>query len=319
MTLVAISGAGGFVGQSVCAALRAQGIALRTLSRRAELRLFEITDNRIVGDLTKKPDLTAALTGVDTVIHLAARVHVMRETAADPLTEFRLSNVMATEHLAQSAAAAGVRRLVFVSTAKVNGEATYDAPFRESDPPTPQDPYAISKWEAEQALWRIAADVKTGLEVVVVRPPLVYGPNVGGNFVRLLRWIKRGVPLPFASVRNRRSLIYVGNLADALVTCTNKPEAAGKTYLISDDQAHSTPELIRHLAQAMGQSPHLWPCPPALLMSGGRMLGKQAEIERLIGSLELDSEAIRRELRWTPPFTSRQGLEITANWYKGEQ
>lgn len=312
MALVAVSGANGFVGRAVCAALQSKGIALRPLSRRATPSAAA----HVVGDLAERPDLAAALAGADAVIHLAARVHVMRETAADPLVEFSRVNVAATEHLARSAVAAGVRRLVFVSTVKVNGEATVGAPFRESDPPRPQDPYAISKWEAEQALWRIAAE--TGLEVVVVRPPLVYGAGVGGNFLRLLRWVKRGVPLPLASVRNRRSLIYVGNLADALVTCADRPEAAGKTYLVSDDQVLSMPELIRYLARSMGQKPRLWPCPPAALHLGGHWLGKGAEVERLIGSLEVDSGAIRRDLLWKPPFSARQGLEETVAWFMGE-
>lgn len=312
MSIVAVSGARGFVGQRACAALKAKGCDVRALVRTAD----GDEASRVVGDLAARPDLTAALTGVDAVIHLAARVHVMRETSADPMAAFRRVNVVATEHIARSAAAAGVRRFVFVSTVKVNGEATTSAPFRENDPPNPQDAYGLSKLEAEQALWRVAGE--TGLEVVIVRPPLVYGPRVGGNFARLLRWVSRGVPLPLASVHNRRHLVHVGNLADALVACVERPAAAGKTFLVSDDEAFSTPDLIRGLARAMGRSPRLWPCPPALLGLGARLLGKGAEIERLAGSLDVDSAAIRRELVWRPPFTAQKGLEETVAWFKRE-
>lgn len=317
MPVVGVTGAAGFVGRRLCGVLSASGWEVVALVRGVEPSSCAAWEFRVVGNLAEENDLSGALRGLDAVIHLAARVHVMRDKAADPLKEFRRVNAAGTERLARSAARAGVRRFVFVSTAKVHGEATTgNAPFRESDAPRPQDPYAISKWEAEQALWRVAAE--TGLEVVVVRPPLVYGPGVGGNFLRLLRWVKRGVPLPFSSVRNRRSLVYVGNLADALLACVEQPQAAGKTYLLSDDQVFSTPDLIRTLASPMGLTPRLLPCPPLLLGLGGRLLGKGGEMERLMGSLELDSGLIRSELKWTPPFGARQGLEETVAWFERE-
>lgn len=315
MAAVGLTGATGFVGRRLGGVFAAAGWDVAALVRRAEPSLGAVMEYRVVGDLADEKDLSGPLRGLDAVVHLAARVHVMREQAADPLNEFRRVNTGGTERLARSAARAGVKRFVFVSTAKVNGEATaVDTPFRENDTPKPQDPYAISKWEAEQALWRVAAE--TGLEVAVLRPPLVYGPGVGGNFLRLLRWVKLGVPLPFASVHNRRSLVYVGNLANALLACVEQPAAVGKTYLVSDDQVFSTPDLIRHLALPMGIRPRLLPCPPALLGLGGRLLGKGGEVERLIGSLELDSTLIRRDLHWQPPFDARQGLEETVAWFK---
>ncbi|BBL69934.1 NAD-dependent epimerase/dehydratase family protein [Methylogaea oryzae] len=316
--VVGFTGATGLVGQRLGGVLAARQRSAVALVRGATAAsLGAATEVRAIGDIAEGKDFSDGLRGLDALIHLAARVHVMRETAADPLAEFRRVNTDGTERLARAAVRAGVRRFVYVSTAKVNGEATaLGSPFREADPARPQDPYAISKWEAEQALWRVAAE--TGLEVVVVRPPLVYGPRVGGNFLRLLRWVRLGVPLPLASVRNRRSLVYVGNLADALMACVDRPEAAGKTYLVSDDQVFSTPELLRALASAMGVGARLWPCPPALLALAGRLLGKSGEIERLAGSLELDSSVIRRELHWRAPFDAAQGLAETAAWFKGE-
>lgn len=309
--MIAVTGAYGFVGRALCQAIRAQGLPLRALSRGPQADGAAV----VVGDLAQLPDLAPALAGVDVLIHLAARVHVMRETAADPLAEFRRANVEATRHLAYAAAAAGVRRLVYASSAKVNGEDSGATPFRADDPPHPQDAYAVSKWEAEQALWRVAAE--TGLEVVVLRPPLVYGPGVGGNFLRLLRWVQWGAPLPLAALRNRRSLLFVGNLADALLACALKPAAAGQTYLVCDGEACSTPELMRRLAQSMHRPCRLWPCPPAVLRLGTALLGKSAEWQRLAGSLELDdSDLLRRELAWQPPYSAQQGLEITAQWFK---
>ena len=307
---IAVTGARGFVGRALMSALAARDLAAVGLVRSAP----EATQHA-VGDLTTRPDLAAALDGVDVVVHLAARVHVMHETERDPLAAFRQANVAATEHLARAAVARGARRFVYVSSIKVNGEATQRAPFREQDPPRPEDPYGVSKWEAEQALGRVAAD--TGLEVVVVRPPLVYGPGVGGNFVRMMRWLQRGVPLPLASVRNRRDLVGVNNLADALVTCSVHPQAAGRTYLVADGEAVSTPALLRSLAACMHVCARLVPCPVALLQAAGRLAGKGGEVARLVGSLEVDAGALRRELGWRPVTPLRDGLQLTADWFTG--
>jgi nucleoside-diphosphate-sugar epimerase len=222
--------------------------------------------------------------------------------------------VQGTENLARAAARAGVSRFVFVSTAKVNGEATWGRPFSERDTPNPQDPYALSKWEAEQALAKVSAE--TGLAVTVLRPPLVYGPGVKGNFLSLLKWVERGVPLPVALIDNRRSLLYVGNLADAIVRCLNVPQADGRTYLLCDGEDVSTPELIRRLSLQFGRRPRLFPIPASMLEFGCKLLGRGSAYDRLAGSLQLDSSAITSELGWQPLFTLDAGLRDTVDWFK---
>ena len=256
-----------------------------------------------------------ALSGVDVVIHLAARVHVMKDFSIDPVAEFLKVNRYGTENLAQQAACAGVKRLVYVSSVKVNGEQTAQGQaFTESDEPAPQDPYGFSKCEAERALHQVAAE--TGLEIVCVRSPLVYGAGVKGNFAQMLKVLAKGVPLPLASVCNLRSLVYVENLVDALIVCATHPAAAGQTYLISDGEDISTPNLLRQLGAAMGRRARLLPCPSALLQLAGRLVGRSDQVERLLGSLQIDSSKMRRELDWRPPYTLRQGLQATAEWYR---
>jgi nucleoside-diphosphate-sugar epimerase len=248
-----------------------------------------------------------------TVVHLAARVHVMADDASDSLREFRQVNCVWTERLARAAASQGVRRFVYLSSIKVNGEQTV-VPFTEQDPPKPQDPYGASKWEAEEALARVST--KTGMETVVVRSPLVYGPGVKGNFLQLLNILRRGIPLPLASIRNQRSLVYLGNLVDALVRCIQDPRAAGRTYLVSDGEDLSTPELVRRLGDAMGSKVCLWPCPTPLLYWMGQVTGKMGMIDRLVGSLQVNSSKIQTELDWHPPFTVAAGLSETATWFR---
>jgi nucleoside-diphosphate-sugar epimerase len=240
-------------------------------------------------------------------------------------------NVAGTERLARSAAASGVKRLVYVSSIKVNGESTLSTStlspspspacgrgeqciFTASDIPSPQDPYGVSKWEAEQVLHRVAAE--TGLEIVIVRPPLVYGPGVKGNFAQMLKVLAKGIPLPLASAHNLRSLIYVENLVDALLVCSTHHAAAGQTYLVSDGEDVSTPDLLRQLGNAMGRPARLFPCSPALLKLAGRLLGKADQVERLLGSLQVESGNIRRELNWKQPYSLQQGLQATAAWYR---
>ncbi len=311
---VLVTGANGFVGEALCGELRARGFAIRAAVRSASPPL-EKMETAVVGAIDGETDWSEALRGVDVVIHLAARVHVMRDDAADPLEEFRKVNVAGTERLARAAAANGVRRLVYVSSAKVNGEATYGADiFTEAKEPSPQDPYGISKCEAEHVLHRVAAE--TGLEAVIVRPPLVYGPGVKGNFAQMLKALARRIPLPLASVHNLRSLVYVGNLVDALIVCATRPAAAGQTYLVSDGDDISTPGLLRQLGAAMGRPALLLPCPPGILRLAAQAAGNADRIERLLGSLQLDSGKIRRELDWTPPYPLRQGLQETAEWYR---
>jgi nucleoside-diphosphate-sugar epimerase len=237
----------------------------------------------------------------------------MRDESPDTLAEYRNVNVASTEKLARDAAAQGVRRLVFLSSIKVNGENTRDRPFTEGDAPNPEDAYGISKLEAEQLLWKISAE--TGLEVVVLRAPLVYGPGVKGNFLRLMNLVARNRPLPLASVRNKRSLVFLGNLVDALIVAMRSPAAAGHVYLVSDGEDLSTPELIRGIAKALDVPPRLLPLPTSLLRACGVMLGKKGESARLTDSLQIDSSKIRRDLGWRPSYSVEQGLEQTGSWY----
>ncbi len=308
-----VTGATGFIGSALLAAL--QGRAVRRALRQPAAEA--LPGDVIVGDINPDTDWGAALAGVDCVVHLAARTHVMKEDAADPLTAYRRINVGATRRLAQQAAAAEVRRFVFLSSIKVNGEATPERPFTESDAPAPQDAYGISKREAEDVLRKIGAD--TGMEIVILRPPLVYGPGVKGNFLRLLQLIHRGIPLPLAAVRNRRSLIHVANLADAIVAGMDAPAATGKTFLVSDGEDVSTPELIRKLAAGMGRPARLLPCPVALLELGAALIGQSDTVARLTGSLRVDAADIRNTLGWRPRIPLDQGLIDTARWYHQAQ
>ncbi len=308
--MLLVTGASGFVGRALCVEMVRRGLAVRAAVRGKTNDLPVGSEYAYVDSLSSSCDWTSALCDVTTVIHLAARVHVMRETASDPLAEFRSVNVAGTERLARQAAQSGVRRLVFVSSVKVNGERTESGEcFSETDPPCPEDAYGISKWEAEQALHRVARE--TGLEVVVVRPPLVYGPGVKGNFATMLKVLRQGIPLPLASVRNRRSLIFVDNLVDALICCAAHPAAAMQTYLVSDGEDLSTPELLRRLGHAAGMPVRLFPCPAGLLRFAGKLAGKAGAVDRLLGSLQVDSGKIRRELGWSPPCPVELGLKAT--------
>ena len=310
MTSLLVTGGNGFVGRALCSALTQLGHNVTSTVRRRESAAIGQIRRVAVGEINEQTAWTTALADANIVIHLAARVHVMHDTAVDSLAEFRKVNVAGTEHLARSAAASGVKRLVYVSSIKVNGEETPGRQiYSERDIPAPKDSYGISKWEAEQVLHRIAEE--TGLEVVIVRPPLVYGVGVKGNFAKMLRVVSRGIPLPLASVHNQRDLVYVGNLVDALITCATHPAAAGQTYLVSDGESVSTPELLRYLAEAMGLPSRVFPFPPALLNVVGNMAGKSMQVERLLGSLRVDSSKIRRELNWNPPYTLQQGLYET--------
>lgn len=268
-----------------------------------------------VGEIGPATEWGRALAGgVDTVIHLAGLAHTPPRLQRDARDGYREVNTLGAARIARQAAVKGVRRFVYLSTAKVCGDSTQGSPFDETDVSDSKDPYTVSKREAEKLLWDIAAG--TGLEMVILRPPLVYGPGVKANFLRLMEWIWRGVPMPLKKVSNRRSLIYVGNLVEAIIACIEHPAAAGKTFLVSDGEDVSTPELIRRIAHALGRPARLLPCPPALLHAGARLAGKQEEAERLLGSLVVDSSRIRRELGWKPPYTMEQGLAETARWFK---
>lgn len=315
---VLVTGATGFVGSALCRALTEADVTMRRAVRRTIAAENQPKGSTFeVGEISGSTNWTEALRGIECVVHLVAPAGVEGVAAADQLAQYRRVNVAGSRRLAEQAAAAGTRRLVFMSTIKVNGEASREQPFTENDLPRPEDAYGISKWEVEQELLRISR--ATGLEVVVLRAPLVYGPGVKGNFLRLMNLVSRGVPLPLASVRNRRSFVYLGNLVDAIVKAIEAPQATGKTYLVSDGEDVSTPDLIRAVARALGVPPRLFPFPPALLELGARVLGRGEEAARLLGSLQVDSARIRRELSWSPHYTLAQGLAETARWFKSRE
>ena len=312
---VLVTGATGFIGRALCAHLLQHGCSVRAASRFGPSAgtIPPGTETARIAAVDAETDWGEALSGVDAVVHLAARVHVMRESSPDPLGSFRTVNTEGTRRLAAMAAHSGVRRIVYLSSIKVNGEQTTSGPFTESDVPRPDEAYGMSKWLAEQALWE-AAD-GTSLEVVVVRPPLVYGPSAPGNFNRLLKFVRMGIPLPLGSVRNRRSFMYVENLCDAIRVCLQHPAAAGQTFLLSDGEDVSTPELIRLLSDYLGRRSRLIPFPTSLLEVGANLLGYRGEAERLLRSLRVDSSAIRQTLHWNPPYSLHEGLRATAEAY----
>jgi nucleoside-diphosphate-sugar epimerase len=263
------------------------------------------------GNLGEKQDWSAALASVQVVVHTAARVHVMRDTTSDPLDAFRQTNVVGTLDLARQAAAAGIKRFIFISSVKVSGEQTaLGHAFLEDDVPAPQDPYGISKMEAEQGLRAIA--LRTGMEVVIVRPPLVYGPGVKANFASLMRAVKNGVPLPLGAIQNKRSLIGIDNLVDFLITCVDHPLAANETFLVSDGHDVSVPELVRGLAGVMGVKAHLLPIPVSVLQFGAALLGKRDAVNRLCENLQVDIDKARKLLAWTPSISISEGLRRAA-------
>jgi len=314
MTRVLVTGATGFVGRAVCRTLLAAGCTVAAAVRNENARVAPGVIARVVPDISPTADWAPHLDGVDAIVHLAARVHRPGETDAAALAESRRVNRDGTLRLAQAAGAAGVRRLVFASSIKVNGETTDNRPpFREGDSPRPQDSYAVSKWEAEQGLRAVAA--QTDLETVIVRPPLVYGEGVKANFLTLLNVCRRAPPLPFAAVDNRRSLIYVGNLADAVARCVAHPAAAGQVFLVRDGEDVSTPELVRRIAAALKRPARLFPVPPPLLRTLARLAGRGDMAARLLDTLAVDDRKIRRELGWSPPFTMAEGLARTASWF----
>lgn len=307
MTNLLVTGSSGFVGRPTCLALYDRGFAVRAFSRTACVWPVGI-DAFIAPTLSSCTHLVPALQGVECVIHLAGRAHVMQETERDPLATFRNVNVYETLKLAREASLAGVRRFVFLSSIKVNGEvASSLAPFTENDKANPVDPYGISKYEAELGLLEIAAE--TGMEVVIVRPPLIYGPGVKGNFRLMMKLLSRHVPLPLGLITdNRRSLLALDNLIDFLALCANRPEAAGHVFLVSDQHDVSTAELCQRLAAAMRLTPRLFPVPLVLLERAAKLASNISAYQRLCGSLVINSSAASRLLGWTPPIALDEGL-----------
>lgn len=306
--MILVTGSTGFVGHALVQRLVRDGVSIRAAIRRKWTCLPSNVESVCVDDLDSTTDWSEALRGVDSVIHTAARVHVMTEAAANPLAEFRRVNVEGTLCLARQAVNAGVRRFVFVSSIKVNGESSVAGhPFKADDIPAPLDPYGVSKMAAEQELFELAS--QTGLEVVVIRPPLVYGPGVKANFASMLQWLRRGVPLPLGAIHNLRSFVALDNLVDLLVTCLNHPAAAGQVFLVSDGEDVSTTELLRRTAHVMGRTARLLPIPSQYLEVVALLLGKRGMTERLCGTLQVDIDKTKRLLDWCPPLSLDQGLK----------
>jgi nucleoside-diphosphate-sugar epimerase len=306
-----VTGSSGFVGRAVCPQLVQRGFDVVTFSWSGGLASDVRKEPAALATETDAPG-TASFAGCSAVIHLGARVHVMNDQANNPLAEFRRVNTFDTLALARRSATAGVKRFVFVSSVKVNGEGTQPgSAFHWSDTPSPLDPYGISKREAEDGLRDISAT--TGMEVVIVRPPLVYGPGVKANFAAMMRAVQRGLPLPLASVtHNRRSLVALDNLVDLLITCIDHPAAANQTFLVSDGEDLSTTDLLRRLGTAMGRPARLFPVPPAVLQAGATLLGKRDTAQRLLGNLQVDITHTRETLGWTPPISVDEGLRRAA-------
>lgn len=321
MTRTLVTGADGFVGRAVCLAL-AQIDHTVIAGTRQGSPVPGAAETLPMGELAdaQTKDCDRWVKDIDAIVHLAARVHVLDDQATDPLGAFRLVNVDATRLLAEAAKRTGVRRLVFLSSVKVNGETTKDSPFAENEPARPEDAYGQSKWEAEQVLHDTASEgvgSDRSLEITILRPPLVYGPGVSANFLSLLKLSDTGLPLPFGGLtKNRRSLIYVKNLAQAVCNTVDHPSAGGKTYLISDGQAISTAELVRTIRSELDRPARLIPIPPALCKRILACAGRGAVADRLTSSLIVDDSRIRHELAWKPRFSLQEGIGETIAWYK---
>lgn len=305
-----VSGANGFVGKPLCAELHRQGQSVRAAVRSAT-RQVENLETVSVGDINAETDWTDALLGIKVVVHLAAHVHVMKDNAADTLDAFRKANVEGTWNLARQACDAGVQRFIFISSIKVNGEGTLlGRPYTAEDQPAPADPYGISKFEAEDALRQLAE--RTGMEVVIIRPPLVYGPGVKANFYSMMHWLEKGVPLPLGAIYNKRSFVALDNLVDLIITCIDHPAAANRTFLAGDGEDMSTTELLQRMGKALGKPAKLFPMPIWILKAGATVLGKRDMAQRLCNSLQVDISKARDLLGWQPLVSVDDALKKTA-------
>ena len=315
MTKVLITGVNGFVGKTLSDELVIKGFNVNGTVRSVMSVDFPGAITKfVIKDIDSKTDWQNALEGVDVVIHLAARVHVMKDTAIDALSEFRRVNVEGTLNLARQAVEAGVQRFIFISSIKVNGEGSIlGQPYTPEDQPAPVDPYGISKREAEDGLRQLASE--TGMEVVIIRPPLVYGPGVKANFQSMMRWLDKGIPLPLGAIHNQRSLVSLDNLIDLIVTCIHHPAAANQIFIAGDGEDLSTTELLQRMAAALGKKAWLIPVPSFILEWGARLVGKQAITQKLCGSLQVDISKARDLLDWKPPVSVDEALRKTAQYY----
>ncbi len=310
---VLVTGASGFVGSALCAYLVAKGNTVTGAVRSIPEKTLPGVEYRIVSDISADTNWSEALSGINAVVHCAARVHVMSEVSGDPLTAFRDVNVKGTARLAEQAVDSGVKRIIYISSVKVNGESTEEHPFTADDAPAPEDPYGISKWEAEQVLRKISK--KTGLEIVTIRPPLVYGPGVRANFLRLMQGVMSGIPLPLGAVNNRRSMVALDNLIDLIKTCLSNPQAINQTFLVSDGEDLSIRELLQRTAVALDRSVRLIPVPVSVLRIAAWLLGKSSFAQRLCGSLQIDVSKTRDRLNWSPPVSVDEALNKTAKYF----
>ncbi len=312
MQSILVTGATGFVGSHLLPTLEKHNFSLTVTTRQKTPNFPETVTTIPIGEIDEKTDWSEALAGIDYVIHLAARAHILQDTVANPEEAFYQTNTAATANLVQCAIAQGVKHFIFISSIGAMAT-TSNQILTESSPCEPNTPYGRSKLKAEQAVQQLCAE--SSLTWTILRPPLIYGANNPGNMARLLKLVHTGIPLPFGAVKNRRSFLYVGNLVDAITTCLFHPQARNQTFLVSDSEAVSTPTLMTEIAQTMGKSPVLMPIPTPVLKLSGKLSGNEETVHRLLGSLELDSTKIRTMLAWTPPFSLKQGLQETVAWY----
>ena len=314
MSKILLTGASGFIGRNLYRLLLSKKFdVIPTSSREINKSGWVLFNLNNV-----QSNLTEYFESVDVVIHTAARVHVMQDLSIDPLLEFRKANTLGTINIARQAAIAGVKRFIYISSIKVNGEvASVDAPFTETDEPSPNEPYSISKYEAECGLFSIASE--TGMEVVIIRPPLVYGPDVKANFLNMMKWLNKGIPLPLGSIHNKRSLVALDNLVDLILTCIDHPAAANQVFLVSDGEDLSTTELLNRVAISLGEKPRLLPINQQLLELSLSLIGKKSLAQRLCGSLQVDISKAKKLLNWTPPVSVDEGLRKTARHFLESQ
>jgi nucleoside-diphosphate-sugar epimerase len=313
---ILVTGAAGFVGVAACKALTEAGHSVVAVTRSQPAAALPAERTEVLGDLAAGPDWAAVLSGIDVVVHLAGRAHVLNDDAREARRLYWQANVDVLDALARAAVSAGVKRVVFASSIKVNGEETQGRPYKPDDQPAPEDDYGRSKLAAEERLREIA---QGRMEWVVLRPPLMYGPGVRGNMARLFAIADRGLPVPFGSIRNARDLLYVGSFADLIVRAVSAPAAANRVFLARDGAPLSTPDLFQSIANALGKRPLLLPCPVPLLEIAGRLAGRAPELRRLTRDLEVDDGETRRLLGWEPRVTVAEAMQRTADWYRSRQ